>query len=50
MKRIFYLSVITLFCVNRINAQEPKPVEQYKVPAAYHFDYKVVYETEREEK
>jgi len=36
--------------VLRINAQETKPVEQYKVPAAYSFDYKVVYEVDREDK
>jgi hypothetical protein len=50
MKKIIYLFVMTLFFVNRINAQEPKPAEPYKVPAAYHFDYKVVYEIDREEK
>jgi len=50
MKKIIYLSIVILFCANRINAQEPKSAEQYKVPAAYHFDYKVVYEINRDEK
>jgi hypothetical protein len=50
MKKLVYLSAITLIGVLRINAQETKPAEQYKVPAAYHFDYKVVYEIDREEK
>jgi hypothetical protein len=49
MKKIFYLSAITLLSILRINAQETKPAV-YKVPAAYHFDYKVVYEIDREEK
>lgn len=50
MKKIFYLSAITLLSILRINAQETKPAEQYKVPAAYRFDYKVVYEVDREDK
>lgn len=41
---------MTLLYVLRINAQETKPAEQYKVPASYHFDYKVVYQIDREEK
>jgi hypothetical protein len=49
MKKISYLSTMALLCVSVINAQETKPAEQYKVPPAYHFDYKVVYETNREE-
>ena len=49
MKKIFYLSAITLLSILRINAQETKPAV-YKVPDAYHFDYKVVYEIDREEK
>jgi hypothetical protein len=50
MKKVINLFAITLLCFSRINAQETKPSEQYKVPAAYHFDYKVVYEIEKEEK
>jgi hypothetical protein len=50
MKKIIYFSTMALLCVPGINAQESKPAEQYKVPAAYHFDYKVVYEMDREEK
>jgi len=50
MKKIIYFSTMALLCVSGINAQESKPAEQYKVPAAYHFDYKVVYEMDREEK
>jgi hypothetical protein len=48
MKKIIYLFAITLLIVLRLNAQETKPVE-YKVPAAYTFDYKVVYEVDRED-
>lgn len=49
MKKVIYLIAMTLLFVFRINAQETKPAEQYKVPKAYHFDYKVVYEINREE-
>ena len=48
MKKIIYLSAITLLSVLRLNAQETKTAE-YKVPAAYHFDNKVVYEVDRED-
>lgn len=48
MKKVIYLSTMALLCVSEINAQEAKPAV-YKVPAAYHFDYKVVYEINREE-
>jgi hypothetical protein len=47
MTFIFILGLSGFF---RIIAQETKPAEQYKVPSAYHFDYKVVYEVDREEK
>jgi hypothetical protein len=49
MKKIIYFSAISLLSILRINAQEPKPSDQYKVPPVYHFDYKVVYEINREE-
>ena len=50
MKVITLLFIQTLLCVIIISAQETKPAEQYKVPASYHFDNKVVYEVDREEK
>ena len=50
MKTITIILILIGPVILRINAQETKPAEQYKVPAAYHFDYKVVYETNREEK
>lgn len=50
MKKVIYLSAIALLCVSGVNAQETKPVVQYKVPAAYNFDYKVVYNIDLEEK
>jgi hypothetical protein len=34
----------------RTNAQETTKTAEYKVPAAYHFDYKVVYEVDRDDK
>jgi hypothetical protein len=50
MKKIIYLSFMTLLCCFRLQAQDSKPAGPYKVPAAYHFDYKVVYEIDREDK
>lgn len=50
MKKLFYLLSMILLGVLRTSAQETKPAQQYKVPAAYHFDYKVVYEVTNEEK
>jgi len=50
MKKIIYFSTMALLCASGLKAQESKPAEQYKVPAAYHFDNKVVYEMDREEK
>ena len=44
---IFILIVSGFF---RISAQEAGKTPEYKVPAAYHFDYKVVYEVDREDK
>ena len=49
MKKIIYFSTMALLCVSGINAQESKPAEQYKVPASYRFDNKVVYEVDRNE-
>lgn len=50
MKKLFYLLSMILLGVLRTSAQETTPAQQYKVPAAYHFDYKVVYEVTNEEK
>ena len=50
MKKLIYLFIMIVLSVLRTSAQETKPAQQYKVPAAYHFDYKVVYEINREEK
>jgi hypothetical protein len=49
MKTLTYIVILTLLSALTIDAQETKPAEQYKVPAAYHFDFKVVYEIDREE-
>jgi hypothetical protein len=50
MKTIINLVFPIVLCVLKINAQEPAKTSEYKVPAAYHFDYKVVYEVDREDK
>lgn len=50
MKKLCFLYLIIILNVVRINAQETKPAVQYKVPDAYHFDTKVVYEVDREDK
>ena len=50
MKKLFYLLILVALSVLRMNAQETGKTTEYKVPAAYHFDYKVVYEVDREEK
>jgi hypothetical protein len=50
MKKIIYLLILTVSGIFRTNAQETGKTPEYKVPAAYHFDYKVVYEVNREEK
>jgi hypothetical protein len=50
MKKIIYLLILTVSGICRINAQETTKTAEYKVPAAYHFDYKVVYEVDREDK
>jgi hypothetical protein len=50
MKKIIYLLILTVSGICRINAQETTKTAEYKVPAAYHFDYKVVYEVDRNEK
>jgi len=49
MKAAIFIFILILLDVPRINAQESKPAEQYKVPASYRFDNKVVYEVDRNE-
>jgi hypothetical protein len=50
MKKLFYLIILVALSVLRTSAQETGKPPEYKVPGAYHFDYKVVYEVNREEK
>jgi hypothetical protein len=50
MKKLFYLIILLALNVLRTSAQETSKAPEYKVPGAYHFDYKVVYEVDREEK
>jgi hypothetical protein len=50
MKKIIYLLILTVSGICRTNAQETSKTPEYKVPAAYHFDYKVVYEVDRDDK
>jgi len=50
MKKLIYLTILVALSFLRLNAQETGKTPEYKVPAAYHFDYKVVYEVDREEK
>ncbi len=49
MKKLIYLFLLIMPGVLKISAQEANKAPEYKVPAAYHFDYKVVYEISREE-
>jgi len=50
MKKLIYLFIMIVLSVLRTSAQTATKAPEYKVPAAYHFDYKVVYEVDREEK
>jgi hypothetical protein len=50
MNKIFLLLVLVVRGVFNTNAQETIKITEYKVPAAYRFDYKVVYEINNEEK
>jgi hypothetical protein len=50
MKKIIYLLILTVSVIFRTNAQETTKTVEYKVPAAYRFDYKVVYEVDRDDK
>jgi len=49
MKKITYMLILTVLSVLKTSAQETQMAQQYKVPAAYHFDFKVVYEISKEE-
>ena len=50
MKKLIYLFIMIVLSVLRTSAQTATKAPEYKVPAAYHFDYKVVYEVDREVK
>ena len=50
MKKLIYLFIMVVLSVLRTSAQETGKAPEYKVPAAYRFDYKVVYEINNEEK
>ena len=50
MKKLIYLTILVALSFLRLSAQETGKTPEYKVPSAYHFDYKVVYEVDREEK
>jgi len=49
MKKSIYLLILVALSFLRLSAQETGKTPEYKVPAAYHFDYKVVYEINKEE-
>jgi hypothetical protein len=49
MKTVLTLLFLIIGSVLRLSGQETTKTTDYKVPAAYHFDYKVVYEISREE-
>ena len=50
MKKLIYLIILFVPGVLRTSAQETTKPADYKVPAAYKFDYKVTYEVNNEEK
>jgi len=50
MKKIIYLFIMIVPGLLKLSAQETGKAPEYKVPAAYHFDYKVTYEINNEEK
>ncbi len=50
MKKLLHLIILVALNALRTSAQETGKSAEYKVPGAYHFDYKVVYEINREEK
>lgn len=50
MKKSLLLLFLSVTVILRTSAQETKPAGQYKVPSTYNFDYKVVYNVDKEEK
>ena len=50
MKKLIYLFIMIVLSFLRTGAQTATKAPEYKVPEAYHFDYKVVYEVDREDK
>ena len=50
MKKLFYLLILFALSALRTSAQETAKTPEYKVPAAYNFDYKVVFEANNEDK
>jgi hypothetical protein len=50
MKKLIYLFIMIVLSVLKTSAQTATKAPEYKVPSAYHFDYKVVYEADREQK
>jgi len=50
MKKSIYLLILVALSFLRLSAQETGKTPEYKVPAAYKFDYKVTYEINNEEK
>jgi hypothetical protein len=50
MKRLAYFFTLIILNAFGIYAQETNKTSEYKVPAAYKFDYKVTYEINNEEK
>jgi hypothetical protein len=49
MKKLIYLIILMVLYVLRTSAQEEAKTPEYKVPADYNFDYKVVYEINNED-
>jgi hypothetical protein len=49
MEKLSYLLIVLVLSVLRTSAQETGKSPEYKVPAAYHFDYKVIYAINKEE-
>ncbi|HEX7492630.1 MAG TPA: hypothetical protein VF346_00285 [Bacteroidales bacterium] len=51
MKKLIYLFIMIVLSFLKTSAQTAATkAPEYKVPSAYHFDYKVVYEVDRNEK
>jgi hypothetical protein len=50
MKKLLFLIFLAVTVVLRTSAQDTGKTSEYKVPSAYQFDYKVVYEVDRDDK